>query len=691
MSKLLFLTSVLSLFSTKMVSAYTIITTSDLKAVGEAQAIYLSEFVNVFTALFGGDIGKAVGHLAQSLPLFGVFLLIYIVGKYSAKVTIFRKDEFEKYANIFGWGLALIGIASPVFGLIVNLFGNSLLTIIFFLLFIFMISMMWTTLRTSNTISRKDLYTAGTENLHAKGEYLKAQHELEMQKKEIKNIKIINKESKDRSDEIIKRIGKTEATLSNKIDKGFSDLKTFFANAYKKLPLKEFLKLINNFRKQTEKSLNNIEKKLEKHDTKISEENKKLNELLQKTRAELEEMKNLILQTQTEEDKTPNVTNNIKTDNSKRIYSLNIQILSNINLIFNRIKNSTSGNRIFNLFNFFKNIHNRVSEEKEVEPTPPGIPEVEKISEFQEIDTFLRTELAKIIQEFKESRTKTTDMGFKISQLQNVAKNIGDFADEFKITLESSTQASQLNYNTLEHFLDTANKSLLTLMNEQNYLSNMNDELNKKLQDPYITHFTKYFAALEFMSLYSQFEQNMISFNTKFELLLNGEERLTDELNKIISESEYRKQISVTLPKNGAKVISQNGSVGTMTREMIDQGRMRAILGYVEQQKDKQAPQLNAPITSTQTIKTKFNYETQINRVMKELQKSKNKKAYLESIYKGLTGKKGDGVQEYMFNLLKYREDPNFKAFINDICILANKVNLENSKIKILKQKFGIM
>ncbi|MDD3175706.1 MAG: hypothetical protein PHU51_04475 [Candidatus Nanoarchaeia archaeon] len=560
MSKLFFLTSVLSLFSTKLVSAYTIITTSDLKAVGEAQAIYLSEFVNVFTALFGGDIGKAVGHLAQSLPLFGVFLLIYIVGKYSAKVTIFRKDEFEKYANIFGWGLALIGIASPVFGLIVNLFGNSLLTIIFFLLFIFMIIMMWNTLHTSNAMSRKDLYTAGTENLHAKGEYLKAEHELEMQKKEIKNIKIINKESKDRSDEIIKRIGKTEATLSNKIDKGFSDLKTFFANAYKKLPLKEFLKLINNFRKQTEKSLNNIEKKLEKHDTKISEENKKLNELLQKTRVELEEMKNLILQTQAEEDKTPNVTNNIKTDNSKRIYSLNIEILSNMSLIFNRIKNSTSGNRIFNLFNFFKNIHNRVSEEKEVEPTPPGIPEVEKISEFQEIDTFLKTELAKIIQEFKESRTKTSDMGFKISQLQNVAKDIGDFADEFKITLESSTQASQLNYNTLEHFLNTASKSLLTLMNEQNYLINLNQELNKKLQDPYITHFTKYFAALEFMSLYSQFEQNMISFNTKFELLLNGEERLTDELNKIISESEYRKQISVTLPKNGAKVIEQSGS-----------------------------------------------------------------------------------------------------------------------------------
>jgi hypothetical protein len=226
MSKLFFLTSVLSLFSTKLVSAYMVITTSDLKAVGEAQAIYLSEFVNVFTALFGGDIGKAVGHLAQSLPLFGVFLLIYIVGKYSAKVTIFRKDEFEKYANIFGWGLALIGIASPVFGLIVNLFGNSLLTIIFFLLFIFMIIMMWNTLHTSNAMSRKDLYTAGTENLHAKGEYLKAEHEFELQKKEliqkkkeISSAKETNTKYLNYRKEILKRITSVETSLVEKFKK----------------------------------------------------------------------------------------------------------------------------------------------------------------------------------------------------------------------------------------------------------------------------------------------------------------------------------------------------------------------------------------------------------------------------------------------------------------------------------------
>ena len=144
----------------------------------------LAHLSAAFGFIFTGNIPGFFEEILKAVPLIGIFLLIYAVAHYAAVITIFRKEEHKKFANIFAIGLAIVGIMSPpVFDIIRNLLGNSLLTILFMLIFIFMIIIFFKRLKTNSIESSTDNYKAKSKLLAAEKEFNKIEHGLLKDKK----------------------------------------------------------------------------------------------------------------------------------------------------------------------------------------------------------------------------------------------------------------------------------------------------------------------------------------------------------------------------------------------------------------------------------------------------------------------------------------------------------------------------
>jgi hypothetical protein len=137
----------------------------------------MGAFVNGFQGLFKGDTDAFVEGLVQALPLFGLVIIVFGLGYYLSLITIFRKPENEKFAKIFATGLALLGLAQQkIYDLVLGL-STALLSIIYILLFFFIIIMFWNKVRTSQLETSTELLGAKKTNLSSENEYEKLRHE----------------------------------------------------------------------------------------------------------------------------------------------------------------------------------------------------------------------------------------------------------------------------------------------------------------------------------------------------------------------------------------------------------------------------------------------------------------------------------------------------------------------------------
>jgi hypothetical protein len=97
------------------------------KVTDESALYYVYSIGLSIASLFKGDMEGFIKYLMFGLPAIGVFFLLYIVARFASVITIFRGGSHDWYANMFGWGMAFIGVATPpVFNLLRGLFGGVL-------------------------------------------------------------------------------------------------------------------------------------------------------------------------------------------------------------------------------------------------------------------------------------------------------------------------------------------------------------------------------------------------------------------------------------------------------------------------------------------------------------------------------------------------------------------------------------
>ena len=141
----------------------TAITTPAVLAASHTVKSDLSSFANVFVDLFNGSIDGAVSNLVNAIPLFGLIAVIWGLTFFIAKITLFNKQEHDRYAKMFALGITLIGIAQQgVYNAILG-WSRSFLILSFIIAIVFMFIMF------INHSSKRN-YDVSTEKLKSKKE-----------------------------------------------------------------------------------------------------------------------------------------------------------------------------------------------------------------------------------------------------------------------------------------------------------------------------------------------------------------------------------------------------------------------------------------------------------------------------------------------------------------------------------------
>ncbi|MEM3370345.1 MAG: hypothetical protein QXW00_01690 [Candidatus Woesearchaeota archaeon] len=105
-------------------------------ASNENAAYYLSRFIDSLINLWNGDSNGFSRSLVDSLPLFAVFLMIFVIIWFLSSETIFRGAQNPKLSIVLGIAMALIAIWTPtVFQFIMKL-GTITIVVITIITFI---------------------------------------------------------------------------------------------------------------------------------------------------------------------------------------------------------------------------------------------------------------------------------------------------------------------------------------------------------------------------------------------------------------------------------------------------------------------------------------------------------------------------------------------------------------------------
>ncbi|MGM5481136.1 MAG: hypothetical protein ACQESE_01860 [Nanobdellota archaeon] len=145
---------------------------------------HLSTIGTAFSFLFDGDLGLFLSTLLEGAPLVGVFLIVYILGRFVSGTTIFKKAESKTYENLFGLGLALVGIATPkVYGFIVSVLGGSFILILTIIFVIAAIIIQITRARGNAAEASAEAHEALAESRKVQKDSSKEKHDLKLQKK----------------------------------------------------------------------------------------------------------------------------------------------------------------------------------------------------------------------------------------------------------------------------------------------------------------------------------------------------------------------------------------------------------------------------------------------------------------------------------------------------------------------------
>ncbi|MFP4119295.1 MAG: hypothetical protein ACLFTH_04540 [Candidatus Woesearchaeota archaeon] len=138
-----------------------------------------------FVILFQeGDIGGFLNELLKGAPLVGVFLIIYILGRFLSAKTIFRGAETKTYENMFGLGLALVGLFTPnVYAFITTVLGGTFIMIMAFIFIVSAIIIQITRARGTAAQASSETHKALAESNKSQKESSKARHDKKMAKR----------------------------------------------------------------------------------------------------------------------------------------------------------------------------------------------------------------------------------------------------------------------------------------------------------------------------------------------------------------------------------------------------------------------------------------------------------------------------------------------------------------------------
>lgn len=135
----------------------------------------LSSFANGFKALFNGDTNSFVDGIIDSVPTFGLFLVVFGLVYFIALTTIFRggssdveKSRNHRFARIVGVGIALLGVVQQnVYNFLMS-FGTLFIMLSFLVAVIFMFVLFLNSNNKEMHILHKGLWDEKKQNITAK-------------------------------------------------------------------------------------------------------------------------------------------------------------------------------------------------------------------------------------------------------------------------------------------------------------------------------------------------------------------------------------------------------------------------------------------------------------------------------------------------------------------------------------------
>ncbi|MGM5480375.1 MAG: hypothetical protein ACQESC_02860 [Nanobdellota archaeon] len=214
---------------------------------------HISTIGSSFTYLFNGDVGQFLSTLLEGAPVVGVFIMVYILGRFISGSTIFKKVDKNVYENMFGIGLALVALATPsVYGFIVSIFGGTFVIILALILLVTFIAVAIIRGKSSHSEAKGELHENKAEEHKAHQTENKEEHELDqlgkLQHKEEKDLNAANTDLKS-----IKKTG-----LS--VDKSIKIIKSLLNNLASESSSESAEKLKKQIMSQAAHIGNNIKK-----------------------------------------------------------------------------------------------------------------------------------------------------------------------------------------------------------------------------------------------------------------------------------------------------------------------------------------------------------------------------------------------------------------------------------------------
>ena len=177
-------------------------------ATGNTAADYLTSFIDALINLWNGDTNGFSRSIVNSLPLFAVFLMVFVIIWFISSETVFKGAQNPKLSIVMGIAMALIAIWTPqVFRLIMGL-GNITIITIIIITFILMSVVSHKHSITQISSAQTELMKARQNEFKETHEALKLEHDLKMEevlsKKESTEIKeatkLINSATADEED-----------------------------------------------------------------------------------------------------------------------------------------------------------------------------------------------------------------------------------------------------------------------------------------------------------------------------------------------------------------------------------------------------------------------------------------------------------------------------------------------------------
>lgn len=158
---------------TALISLPGVLAASQHSVVGDLTSFYLA-----FKALLGGQVDSFVPNLVHSVPLFGLFFIIFGFTFFLTKITLFKHADHDKYARMIAIGIALVGIVQQsVYDAILG--WTTTFLILAFIFAIIMMSLMFVNYsRTNHHEINEKMYKNIEKNKLAKHKAKIAKHDI---------------------------------------------------------------------------------------------------------------------------------------------------------------------------------------------------------------------------------------------------------------------------------------------------------------------------------------------------------------------------------------------------------------------------------------------------------------------------------------------------------------------------------